>query len=61
MVPLEAVTVALVDGVMTVVTFVDPECTPTTLTLEVSTMFSNAHKLLMKFVRMPLLLKKSLM
>ena len=61
MVPFDVVTVALAVGDITVVTVVDPECTPTTLTLEVSTMFNRAHKLLMKLVMMLVLLKKSLM
>lgn len=61
LVPFDVVTVALAVGDITVVTVVDPECTPTTLTLEVSTMFNRAHKLLMKLVMMLVLLKKSLM
>jgi len=48
-------------GVMTVVTETDPLCTPTTLTLDVSTMFNRAHKLLMKLVMLLLLRKNSLM
>ena len=51
------VEVVLVLGDMTVVTLVDPECTPTTLTLEVSTILSKAHKLLIKLVKTLSLLK----
>ena len=60
LVPFDVVTVVLVVGDITVVTVVDPECTPTTLTLDVSTMFNNAHKLLIKLVMILVLLKKSL-
>ena len=60
LVPFDVVTVALAVGDITVVTVVDPECTPTTLTLDVSTIFSRAHKLLMKLVMTLVLLKKSL-
>ena len=59
-VPLALVTLEVVVllGVMTVVTAVDPECTPTTLILEVSTTLSKAAKLLIKVVSL-LLLKNS--
>lgn len=59
-VPLAAVTVVLVDVPTTAVTAVDPLCTPTTLTLDVSTMLRRAHRLLMKLVTLVLLAKKSL-
>lgn len=47
------------EGVMAVVIVVEPLNTPTTLTLEVSTMLSSAHRLLMKLVIEEELLKKS--
>lgn len=47
-------------GLTDATTMVDPLTTPTTLTLLVSTMLSNAHRLLMKFVTVLSLLKKSL-
>ena len=49
----------LLEGVMRVVTSVDPEWTPTTLTLEVSVMLSSAQRLLIKLVMALLLLKNS--
>jgi predicted phosphoribosyltransferase len=55
-----ALNVVLVLGVMLTVTLVDPLKTPTTLTLEVSLIFNNAQRLLMKLVSTPALLKKSL-
>lgn len=59
-VPVVVPVVVLVDGLMAAVTTIDPLCTPTTLTLEVSTMFSKAHRLLIKLVMVLLLRKKSL-
>ena len=58
--PSAKVTVLPVDGVITEVTIVDPLCTPTTLTLDVSTILRSAQRLLMKLVTLELLRKKSL-
>lgn len=59
--PLGVTEVEFTELVMDVTMLVDPECTPTTLTLDVSTMLSKAQRLLMKLVRVLLLLKKSVM
>jgi len=52
--------VGLADGVIAVTMSVDPLKTPTTLTLEVSTMLRRAQRLLMKLV-MELLLEKKVL
>lgn len=51
--------VVFTEGVMAVVTVVEPLNTPTTLTREVSTMLRSAQRLLIKLVMELLLLKKS--